>query len=109
MNFTVDHSLPNETNLTMDCLHETRQLSQDSNFTEEENRVSVPLEESQTNWPNLMWTFSFTLIVVFGTCGNGIVLWIVLGEFKRLHERNHQKWEKKIFFTCKNKRKNILL
>ena len=34
----------------------------------------------QINMINLIWTISFTVIVVVGTCGNGIVLWIILGE-----------------------------
>ena len=37
-------------------------------------------DQEQINVVNLIWTISFTVIVVVGTCGNGIVLWIILGE-----------------------------
>ena len=37
-------------------------------------------EVEPINVANLVWTISFTVIVVVGTCGNGIVLWIILGK-----------------------------
>ena len=51
-----------------------------------EVEVSMPLmsDESVERLINNLWTIGFTGIVVTGTCGNGIVLWIIMGEFKSL-------------------------
>ena len=38
------------------------------------------LPQEEINVANLIWTIGFTVIVVVGTCGNGIVLWIILGK-----------------------------
>ena len=44
-----------------------------------ETTAASPMDK-QINMINIIWTISFTVIVVVGTCGNGIVLWIILGK-----------------------------
>ena len=42
--------------------------------------VSGGSEVEEMSLVNLLWTIGFTFIVVVGTLGNGIVLWIILGK-----------------------------
>ena len=44
--------------------------------------------EEPLNVANLVWTISFTVIVIVGTCGNGIVLWIILGKSSSISSSN---------------------
>jgi hypothetical protein len=46
----------------------------------EEDSAVHQLDQTRVNVLNALWTVSFTFIVVVGTCGNGIVLWIILCE-----------------------------
>ena len=41
--------------------------------------VDQTSDEASMSTVNLLWSVGFTVIVVVGTCGNGIVLWIIVG------------------------------
>ncbi|XP_059088771.1 tachykinin-like peptides receptor 86C [Tigriopus californicus] len=53
----------------------------------EEEPVLDPSDKM--SWPNLLWTISFTVIVVVGTLGNAIVLWIILGHRHMWNSTNY--------------------
>lgn len=63
-------------------LHNNLSLFQNLSWeNEDQSDVEEPVADlsDQMSWPNLLWTISFTIIVVVGTLGNAIVLWIILG------------------------------